>query len=95
MTTPRSITLMRSPEGGDVGVFRISEKKATTYYIFCEIPCEIGGRGFVVHRLGLGERYDVRIGNDAECACECMGFLAHNRCKHIEALLTLEKHGLI
>jgi hypothetical protein len=93
--TERSIRLVRPPDVSGVGVFRIADKKAAVYYVFRQIPCEIGGRGFVVHRLGLGDLYHVRIGADHECSCECLGFLAHGQCKHIEGLLTLARHGLI
>jgi hypothetical protein len=60
-----------------------------------EIPCEIGGRGFEVHRLGLGELYHVRVGAPQDCSCECLGFLRHGHCKHILGLLTLLQNGLL
>ena len=31
-----------------------------------QLPCDIGGRGFAVHRLGLGTLYHVRVGSPAE-----------------------------
>jgi hypothetical protein len=90
----RSIRLVRSPAPTGVGVFRIADRKSAAYYTFHEIPCDIGGRGFAVHRMGLGDVYHVRVGTDAECACECLGFLSTGHCKHIEGLLTLIEHGL-
>jgi hypothetical protein len=27
------------------------------------------------------------------CSCECMGFLAHGHCKHVEGLLALMREG--
>lgn len=91
----RRICLVRPPDRLGIGVFRIVDKKTTAYYTFQEVPCDIGGRGFAVHRLGLGQLYHVRIGTDEECSCECLGFLAHSRCKHIEGLLTLARNGMI
>ena len=97
MTDParprHSIRLLRSPSGDGVGVFGVTARGKTTFYTFHEIPCFIGGRGFALHRLGLGTLYHVRIGNPAECSCECLGFLAHNRCRHILGLLALVRHG--
>lgn len=91
----RCISLVRSLLGAEPGVFCIANAKQSTFYVFKEIPCAIGGRGFVVHRLGLGTLYHVRIGQPIDCTCECMGFLAHSSCKHILGLLALEKHGLV
>jgi hypothetical protein len=88
-----SIRLIRSPHQDGVGVFCVTAKKKTTFYTFREIPCAIGGRGFAVHRLGVGQLYHVRIGTRADCSCECLGFLAHNRCRHVLGLLALTRRG--
>jgi hypothetical protein len=89
----RSIRLLRSPTHDGVGVFRVTAHGRTTFYTFHEIPCFIGGRGFTVHRLGLGQLYHVRIGKRIDCSCECLGFLAHSRCRHVLGLLALARHG--
>ena len=91
----RSITLIRPPSPGEPGYFRIIDGKKTHFYTLFEIPCEIGGRGFVVHRLGVGTRYDVRVASTEDCSCECMGFLAHGRCKHVTGLLELMRRKKI
>lgn len=91
----RSIRLEYSPAADGIGMFSVTERKKTQYYAFREIPCEIGGRGFAVHRLGLDEAYHVRIGTVEECSCECRGFIAHNHCRHIMSLLALDKEGLL
>ena len=77
------------------GVFCIVEKKRTSFYAFHELPCAIGGRGFAVHRLGLGSLYHVRVGSAEECSCECLGFLAHGRCRHILGLAALVRKGVV
>jgi hypothetical protein len=89
----RSICLVRPPSSDGVGVFSVRINHTTFFYTLREIPCDIGGRGFVVHRLGLGNLYHVRIGEPEECSCECLGFLAHGRCKHIQGLLALVRTG--
>jgi hypothetical protein len=91
----RTIRLIRSPARDGVGVFCVSEPHLATYYTLREIPCEIGGRGFALHRLGLGSLYHVRVGQRADCSCECLGFLAHGRCKHIQGLLALIRRKLL
>jgi hypothetical protein len=89
----RSIRLMRSPAGDGVGVFCICAGEVCQFYTLHEIPCDIGGRGFEVHRLGLGTLYHVRIGPPDECSCECQGFLYRGQCRHILGLLALMRQG--
>jgi len=91
----RSIRLIReaSPEGP--AVCCISDGKESAYYAIREIPCEIGGRGFAVHRLGLGTLYHVRVGEADDCSCECKGWLRHGHCKHVQGLLALTAAGKV
>jgi hypothetical protein len=91
----RFIRLILSPLGEGVGVFRVREKDKTIFYTFREIACEIGGRAFAVHRLGLGTLYHVRVGKRSECSCECLGFLAHGHCRHIQGLSALIHEGFV
>ena len=92
----RSIRLLRAPAAGDgVGVCSISSGKNAAFYAFHEITSDIGGRGFAMHRLGLGELYYIRIGQPNECSCECMGFLAHGTCKHLLGLSALVERGML
>jgi hypothetical protein len=91
----RTIRLLRRPGQDSVGLMTITRGRLTNYYVFKEIHCEIGGRAFALHRLGLGSLYHVRVGAPEECSCECMGFLYHRKCKHILGLLALTGHGLI
>jgi hypothetical protein len=78
-----------------VGVFRISVAGKSWLYTFREIPCFIGGRGFVIHRTGLGIPFHVRVGEPRDCSCECLGFLYRNRCRHILGLLALMRKGYL
>ena len=91
----RAIRLVRPPVRGEAGVFCIRVRGQTSWYVFREIPCAIGGRGFAVHRLGLSDLYHVRVGRRADCSCECLGFLRHGHCKHVAGLLTLIRNGLL
>lgn len=91
----RAIRLIRPPDRFGVAVFSVRVDARTTFYTLREITCEIGGRGFVVHRLGLGSLYHVRVGRREDCTCECLGYLAHGRCKHILGLLALLRRGLL
>jgi hypothetical protein len=93
--SPRSVRLVCPPDSSGVGIFCVAARSKLTFYAFKEIPCDIGGRGFVVHRLGLGQVYHVRIGGPAECSCECLGFLAHGMCKHIQGLKALLDNQVI
>jgi hypothetical protein len=91
----RSIRLIRPPSVDGVGVFCLSAGGTSAFYAVHEIPCVIGGRGFAVHRLGLGQLYHVRVGKREECSCECMGFLSRGRCRHILGLLALVRRKLL
>lgn len=93
--TPRHLRLLRAPSESDVGLLALSAKGKTAFYVFREIPCLIGGRGFVMHRLGLGPVYHVRVGTREQCSCECLGFYRHGKCKHIQGLLALIGHEMI
>lgn len=95
MAAPRTIRLVRTPSPDAPGVFLIADGRKTAWYAFRELPCEIGGRGFAVHRLGLGTLYHVRVASHHDCSCECMGFLARGQCKHVAGLLALTGHGLL
>jgi hypothetical protein len=92
---PRSVRLGRPPDASGVGVVCLTSRKKEAFYAFNEIPCAIGGRGFAMHRLGLGEMYYVRVGKPEDCSCECLGFLAHGNCKHIQGIITLLEQGVI
>jgi hypothetical protein len=91
----RVIRLVRSTTIDGVGVLSVRVGRLTTFYTLHEIPCEIGGRGFAVHKLGLGELYHVRVGEPLDCSCECLGFLRHGRCRHVLGLLALIRRGLL
>jgi hypothetical protein len=91
----RTILLVRSPSKDGVGVFRISTGGKSQFYTFREVRCDIGGRGFAVHRLGLGNLYHVRVGVPQDCSCECLGFLTHNTCRHVLGLRALMRQGLV
>jgi len=94
-TPERVIRLIRPPARDGVGVFSVCAGGRTTFYALHELRCDIGGRGFAVHRLGLGELYHVRVGEPADCSCECLGFLRHGHCRHVLGLLALVNHGLL
>ncbi len=91
----RTIRLVRSPAADGVGVFSITADRQTHHYTIHEIRCDIGGRGFAVHRLGLGTLYHVRVGRPADCSCECLGFLYRGKCRHILGLRALVQQGLL
>lgn len=90
----RTIRLIRPPTPDEPGVLCIIDK-TLTWYVFQEIPCEIGGRAFAMHRIGLATLYHVRVGDPVDCSCECLGFLSKGRCKHIQGLVALAGHGII
>ena len=91
----RTVRIARPPGADGVGVFCIEIGGKAQFYTFLEIRCDIGGRGFAVHRLGQGELYHVRVGAPEDTSCECMGFLRWGRCKHVASLAALIKKGAL
>ncbi|MFQ3651449.1 MAG: SWIM zinc finger family protein [Gemmataceae bacterium] len=89
----RTIRLIRPPDPNGVAIVCLRDADQATFYTLCEIPCEIGGRGFALHRTGLGTLYHLRIGTAEECDCDCLGFLRHGHCKHVLGLLALLQAG--
>jgi hypothetical protein len=89
----RTIRVVRGPDRFGVGVVCITAKGRPAYYAVREIPCEIGGRGFAMHRLGLGTLYHVRIGEPRDCTCECKGYAYRTWCRHVLGLLALVREG--
>src|SRR5215475_3133022 len=89
-TKPKARTV-RNADG--VAVLCIDTAGKCQFYTFREIRCEIGGRGFAVHRMGQGELYHVRVGAPEDTSCECMGFLRWDKCKHIASLAALIRKG--
>jgi hypothetical protein len=85
----RTIRLARPATIDGVGVFCVTVGESMTIYTLREIPCEIGGRGFEVARLGLGTLYHVRVETLEDSSCECLGFLRHGYCKHVLGLAAL------
>jgi hypothetical protein len=91
----RTVRISRPPDADGVGVFCIEAGGTSQFYTFLEIRCEIGGRGFAVHRLGQGDLYHVRVGAPEDASCECLGFLRWNKCKHTASLTALIKRGAL
>ncbi|MCS6851566.1 MAG: SWIM zinc finger family protein [Gemmataceae bacterium] len=89
----RTVRLLRPPSQSELGIFRIASGKQVIYYVFREIPCTVGGRGFLVQQVGTRISWAVRVGRPQDCSCECLGFLYGNRCRHVQGLLTLIRHG--
>ena len=89
----RTVRIVCPPNADGVGVFCFDINGKGQFYTFREIWCDIGGRGFAVHRLGQGELYHVRVGKTEDTSCECMGFLRWDRCKHVAGLGALIRKG--
>ena len=85
----RTIRIVRPKDQYGLVVVCITIGKKVTHYVVREIRCDIGGRGFEMHRLGLGELYHMRVGDPDDYSCDCLGFLQHGHCKHVAALWAL------
>ncbi|MFM7151467.1 MAG: SWIM zinc finger family protein [Gemmataceae bacterium] len=89
----RTVRLARDPTQDGIAVFVVTAGGKSVFYTAREILCEIGGRGFSVHRMGIGSVYHVRIGDPVDSSCECLGYLRHGRCRHLLGLQALIQAG--
>ncbi|MFO0876674.1 MAG: hypothetical protein U0840_04815 [Gemmataceae bacterium] len=89
----RTVRLVCEAVADGVAVFCVTVSGSATYYTAREVLCEIGGRGFAIHKLGLGEVFHVRICGERDSTCECMGYLRHGYCRHVLGLRALIEAG--
>jgi hypothetical protein len=81
---------------GTSTVLAISTPKDTTFYRL-EVLAADRGRGFRLSKADKGDGeepavYDVNLDGQFS-SCECLGFLHHNHCRHIESLTALLRAG--
>ena len=87
-----------------LGIESPGRKKGTTLitpYLLEPVPTPLG-EAYTLHNLTseghyTNERYDVLLADGHDDAafdgCDCKGFLAHQRCKHVLALRMLRGEG--
>lgn len=95
LTWERNPADARSPFAG---VLTITGTRSHCRYRVEEFPAD-HGRGFMLFKLDAGtdrteERYAVQVGRGVR-ACECRGFVAGGKCKHLTALVTLIDAGQV
>jgi len=80
---------------GTAQVLGLTTGKDTVFYLLTTLAATVGA-GFHLAKAdrgdGPGEEYDVLLDGQFS-SCECMGFLRHGHCKHVEALTALVKCG--
>ncbi len=93
--TERSVAVVKASEGGRPGVLRMTVAGRPTFYLYCEQRCEVGGvRLWKVWRLTAPEPYWVTTGGGRSAfSCDCRGFEARSLCRHVLALLSLQRKG--
>lgn len=67
-------------------VIAITKNKKTNFYLWAEISCEIGGRGFAMQKIADGAVHHLRIDPSGYVECDCRGFCRWDYCKHVRAL---------
>jgi photosystem II stability/assembly factor-like uncharacterized protein len=95
VTADRRLSLLRRPAAGNPGLVAITAHgKRATYELTDYGDVAIGGRGFEFRDTAAGNSYAVLIAPHGRSTCECMGFTAHGRCKHVAAAMKLMERGL-
>jgi hypothetical protein len=87
----RTLSVLRLATKTSDGLLAIQDNDRVLY-LYREVECVIGGRSWAVSRLA-GLTYHVRIGQFSDC--DCWGFLAYNRCRHLSVILAMDKLGLL
>lgn len=87
----RSAKLLRKPDAkGRWGCFRVRQGDRSWLYLFREIDCDIGGRGWEIRRLAAGFSYFTRTGHTGNMiGCDCIGYEARGLCRHVLAMTAL------
>lgn len=93
----RAATDAESATSPFAGVLTLTGKRNHCRYVVEEFPAN-HGRGFMLFKLDAGsdkteERYSVCVGPRGTSLCECRGFIATGKCKHITALAAIINAG--
>lgn len=81
------------------GTLTITGTRCHCSYRVEEFPTGHAGRGYMLFKLNAGsdkteERYAVlTTAHGLGVLCECRGFAAHGKCKHLSAVETLIRNG--
>jgi hypothetical protein len=90
---PRFACLVVKPDGLHAGVLRLFTGRDATDYVLERTPAA-WGTGFLLTKVGDGAEYHTNIGDASSSpTCECLGFLKHGHCKHVESLQALAAAG--
>lgn len=83
-----------SPAAPLAGVLALTDSRTHTRYLVEEFPAD-RGRGFVLRKAAGAGYYSCNVvGGDGRAdLCECRGFAAHGRCKHLDVLIDLIANG--
>jgi hypothetical protein len=98
----RTVRLIATEHGLAVEIALTKGARATsTYYHVTPLRNSFGVAAFQLTKFSCEpvteerpERYAVLVDGDYS-QCECMGFLRHSHCKHVESLLELVEGGLL
>jgi hypothetical protein len=100
----RRIRLLKPIQDG-MGAVQIFIDGEPHNYLILPIPSDFGAAFRLIKQEllpvdpGVWEledtaRYHVNL-NGPQSPCECLGYLKHNHCKHVEGLMVLRQRGLI
>ena len=100
----RRIRLVKPIQDG-MGALQISIGGEPHNYLILPLPSAFGSAFRLIkqelvpqtegyYELKDTARYHVNL-NGQQSTCECLGFLKHNHCKHVEGLAVLRQRGLI
>ena len=66
-----------------VSIAVLGKGKEAARYLIRTVPSDWQGQAFQFTKAN-GNTYEVFVGTNEECTCDCFGFQRHRHCKHLD-----------
>ncbi len=91
--TVRTYKILSPIQADGTGSIRITCGKCVEEYAVTTFPAYDGTATGVSLTKNDGKTYNVALGTLRSTACECLGYLRHSHCKHIDCLSAMQAKG--
>jgi hypothetical protein len=89
----RHVRILRRPEFAPnvPGLIEVTVGSDVTRYALAYVPSDFGDGFRFAKQGGDGAVYHVHLSDEWGRTCECLGFLAHGHCKHVDLAVRLRE----
>jgi hypothetical protein len=93
----RHVRILKRPEYAPnvPGLFEVTVGSDVTRYQLSYVPSDFGDGFRFAKQGGDGAVYHVHISDQWGRTCECLGYLLHGHCKHIDLTVRLRELRLL